>query len=182
MSDGCIVPLHSTAAAVLVRLPLVLWLAFLYSSHTATQSAVQNVHIHLVRPYFSPPLPPPRLFLRRGWVCLGVVVVRYFGCTSYPLCIAKRPTQRNGAVVELIAEEQHLAGGGDVQAAGDASAAACSGRSSVGGRAHAGLGVSDGIGEPDPTGITRWVWCWGVCSVNIHLWCHDRVAVSSSAG
>lgn len=34
------------------------------------------------------------------------VTVRFFGCTSQSLCTATRKTRKNGAVVELIAEEK----------------------------------------------------------------------------
>lgn len=71
-------------------------------------------------------------------------MVRYYGCSSFPLCNAKRPTRRNGAVIELIVEERRLVDGGGCGADGGS-----------GGAAGAGLGVSDGIEEPDPTGITR---------------------------
>eukprot|EP00752_Nemacystus_decipiens_P010050 g8960.t1 len=103
------------------------------------------------------------------WKCgeaaklVGFGTTRYFGCTSYPLCNARRPTRRNGAVVELIAEETRLDGVGHVRAAGDGGAAAASSRVSVGGTggagAHAGIGASNGIDEPDPTGVTRCQLC-----------------------
>ncbi|CAB1109510.1 unnamed protein product [Ectocarpus sp. CCAP 1310/34] len=60
--------------------------------------------------------------------------VRFFGCTSHPLCKATRKTRKNGAVVELIAEETRP----------DADAVSSSGE-----------GLASVLEEADPTGINR---------------------------
>ncbi|CAM9093811.1 unnamed protein product, partial [Hapterophycus canaliculatus] len=63
---------------------------------------------------------------------------RYFGCSSHPLCKATRRSRKNGAVVELIAEEDRHG----------ADAAAMS--SSTSNPGTSAIGASS-----DPTGITR---------------------------
>lgn len=63
------------------------------------------------------------------------VVDRFFGCSSHPLCKATRQTRKNGAVVELIAEEKYQT----VDAA-------------LGSPEDSALAVLD---KADPTGTTR---------------------------
>ncbi|CAM9678936.1 unnamed protein product, partial [Ectocarpus sp. 12 AP-2014] len=58
----------------------------------------------------------------------------FFGCSSHPLCKATRKTRKNGAVVELIAEETRP----------DADAVSSSGE-----------GLASVLEEADPTGINR---------------------------
>lgn len=68
----------------------------------------------------------------------AAVTVRFFGCSSHPLCKATRKTRKNGAVVELVAEETRP----------EADAASSSGE-----------GLASVLEKANPTGINR---CFGL--------------------